>query len=663
MSQNNQKLDRRDFVLQIMHGTKMRRYTQDTPILPDVWLEYGKYEKKNKRISLLLTPYFGSSPGEVAHLLGNNEPKLRGAKISYNITYTAADFRYDELLQLVIPLTSWWYKHFIQSLLKSLYPDKFEDKEFIKKEVTAKTLFKAVKNNKDDFIEAMKFFEEGNYYICKKTSFSFQILWAIRLIGAIGLLQNDRKKKVNPAEYTPTKLFDKFCELFESIIKATNEYFREDDFQVYNISLNRRADIALNYSTLATKADAARRLFEVDCSNIYWAIIDSGIDASHPAFIIPDATYDDKEDKKRNFSELQYSDSRYEELWMKNTRVKATFDFTRMRGLMDLTIISNHDQWIEDYFGDPKSLKDDLYDILKRNLVWHKERVTRGDRIDWKVLRPLLEIKHDNNYVRRHIPELGHGTHVAGILGSSWRYNKRLNLNGICPDIKLYDFRVIGEDLENNQEFNVLAALQFIHHLNNQKDYYAVHGANLSLAIRHDVSNFACGRTPVCDECDRLVSSGVVVVAAAGNEGYQNYRTTNGFYEGYQTVSISDPGNTDSVITVGSTHKQEPHSYGISYFSSRGPTGDGRSKPDLVAPGEKIKAPVPHAEYRDMDGTSMAAPHVSGAAATLLARHRELIGQPKRIKQILCDSATDLGREKHFQGAGMLDILRAIQSV
>jgi subtilisin family serine protease len=64
-----------------------------------------------------------------------------------------------------------------------------------------------------------------------------------------------------------------------------------------------------------------------------------------------------------------------------------------------------------------------------------------------------------------------------------------------------------------------------------------------------------------------------------------------------------------------------------------------------------------------MDGTSMAAPHVSGAAALLVARHRELIGQPKRVKEILCKSATDLGREPRFQGAGMLDVLRALQSV
>jgi len=177
------------------------------------------------------------------------------------------------------------------------------------------------------------------------------------------------------------------------------------------------------------------------------------------------------------------------------------------------------------------------------------------------------------------------------------------------------------------------------------------------------VANYACGRTPVCDECDRLVGNGIVVVAAAGNEGYAVYRTSDGDREGYRSISITDPGNADSVITVGATHRNRPHIYGVSYFSSRGPTGDGRNKPDLVAPGEKITAPVPGGEYRAMDGTSMSAPHVSGAAALLMARHRELVGQPERVKQVLCRTATDLGRERYFQGCGMVDVLRALQSV
>ena len=187
----------------------------------------------------------------------------------------------------------------------------------------------------------------------------------------------------------------------------------------------------------------------------------------------------------------------------------------------------------------------------------------------------------------------------------------------------------------------------------------------ISLAIPHDVRNFACGRTPICNECERVVDSGVVVVVAAGNLGYQSFSTEAGSFDTYAAFSVTDPGNADGVITVGATHRFWPHTNGVSFFSSRGPTGDGRLKPDIVArcTGERIRSCVLSKEWGELDGTSMAALHVSGAAAMLIARYSELIGQPRRIKQILCETATDLGRERSFQGHGMLDVLRAFQKI
>jgi subtilisin family serine protease len=180
----------------------------------------------------------------------------------------------------------------------------------------------------------------------------------------------------------------------------------------------------------------------------------------------------------------------------------------------------------------------------------------------------------------------------------------------------------------------------------------------------HSVASYACGATPVCESCERLVAEGTVVVAAAGNLGQAIFQNTdNSTAQGFRMVNITDPGNAESVITVGATHRDRPHSYGVSYFSSKGPTGDGRVKPDLVAPGEKIISSVLDDGTDRMDGTSMAAPHVSGAAALLMARHQELIGKPARIKNILCKTATDLGRERYFQGCGLVDVLRAIQSI
>ncbi|MEO7103572.1 MAG: S8 family serine peptidase, partial [Gemmatimonadaceae bacterium] len=186
----------------------------------------------------------------------------------------------------------------------------------------------------------------------------------------------------------------------------------------------------------------------------------------------------------------------------------------------------------------------------------------------------------------------------------------------------------------------------------------------------------------ICVEVDRLVRSGVVVVVAAGNTGYGDLTSKEGLTSAGLSLTINDPGNAALAITVGATHRDSPHTYGVSYFSSKGPTGDGRMKPDLVAPGERITscAAGPHldemktllsdvpakqiaAAYIDDSGTSMAAPHVSGAVAEFLSIRQEFIGRPEEIKRILMDTATSLGREPYFQGRGLVDVMRAIQSV
>jgi subtilisin family serine protease len=245
-------------------------------------------------------------------------------------------------------------------------------------------------------------------------------------------------------------------------------------------------------------------------------------------------------------------------------------------------------------------------------------------------------------------------------------------ISGMAPYCKLVSFRVLDEKGEG-QVSSVLAAIARIQEINGYGRRLLIHGVNMSIGYPFEPEWFACGQSPLCVEVDRLVRSGVVVVVAAGNDGFGLTQSDQGVVRAALDMTICDPGNADLAITVGSTHRDMPHVYGVSYYSSKGPTGDGRSKPDLVAPGEKIvscatgtlgdEARGSKCNYIESSGTSMSAPHVSGVIAAFLSVRREFIGQPERVKEIFLSTATDLKRERYFQGHGLVDLMRAIQSV
>jgi subtilisin family serine protease len=263
----------------------------------------------------------------------------------------------------------------------------------------------------------------------------------------------------------------------------------------------------------------------------------------------------------------------------------------------------------------------------------------------------------------------GHGTHVAGIIAGEFELPNEAKPAGMAPRCKLYGLKVL-DDNGDGDDASIIKALDLVADLNEAAGRLVVQGVNLSLGGSFDPSVFGCGHTPLCQELRRLWRQGVIVCLAAGNEGFAVLKGEDGDIQANLDLTIGDPANLDEAIAVGSVHKTNPHTYGISYFSSRGPTADGRRKPDVVAPGERIlsarhdwsKSQSPKVEdlYVEMSGTSMAAPHVSGLLASFLSLRREFIGYPDRVKGFLLSGCTDLARDPYMQGAGLPNLIKML---
>ena len=610
-----------------------RRQLQDSPVLGDVWIAYAL--NPTKAIDLLITPDRLSPAGPVAlhisdriRMLGIPHMPEEESQIAYLQGLVAARLYFAELLRVVIPITKWWNEKKIQTGITAYVEgrDSLRDKvEAILKWARAKT--------EDERTRAGEIFATFDA-LDRYASLASVVLWSA--------YKTNNPNQVGAGEAiskatSPDPVVRLMRQTFDAIMTDPEFEDPEKAPRIWQVSLNRKASPALERSVPSVKGDAARTLFNVKCDTITWAVLDSGIDGKHPVF-------KDKNGK---------------------SRIKKAYDFSNIRKIVSLDNLQTQteafDKRLDELLAQRKEKLPKARELPKEDAASYLQKLAddakRERPIHWELVEQFIEIDPETP------PKSVHGTHVAGIIGGYADPNNNNGFaSGMAPDIRFYDFRVLAKTVEDT-EFAIIGALQFLRYLNERNTYLSIHGANLSLSIPHDVRNFACGRTPICIECERLVEGGVVVVAAAGNLGYQRFETKDGSYEGYTAFSITDPGNADGVITVGATHRFKPHTYGVSFFSSRGPTGDGRMKPDLVAPGERIESSLPGEQWGELDGTSMAAPHVSGAAAMLMARYDELIGEPRRIKQILCESATDLGRERSFQGHGMLDVLRAFQSV
>jgi len=305
--------------------------------------------------------------------------------------------------------------------------------------------------------------------------------------------------------------------------------------------------------------------------------------------------------------------------------------------------------------------------------------------------------------------QYGHGTHVAGIIaGAGWfstGSNFTHTFKGIAPNANIINLRVLDQNGAGTDS-SVIAAIQTAINL---KSTYNIRVINLSLG-RQVYESYQLD--PLCQAVEAAWNAGIVVLAAAGNQGRNNTAGT----EGYGTIAA--PGNDPYVITVGAMKTADTPTRiddTIASYSSKGPTAyDYVVKPDIVAPGNQIISTLaPNApllstptdvylseyststttnttwggntknnkispSYMRLSGTSMATPVVSGAAALLIQQNPNLT--PDQVKARLMktasknfpaystvtDPATGITYTDYYDiftiGAGYLDIAAALSS-
>lgn len=221
----------------------------------------------------------------------------------------------------------------------------------------------------------------------------------------------------------------------------------------------------------------------------------------------------------------------------------------------------------------------------------------------------------------------GHGTCVAGILAGSGAASMG-KYKGAAPGCHLVALKVLDRFGNGNKE-DVLKAFEWI--LRNRQQYN-IRIVNISVGTTYRTRS---EQDVLVKGVEKLWDEGLVVVAAAGNQGPD-------------PGSVTAPGCSKKIITVGSSDMLS----GKRAVSGRGPTFECVCKPDLVAPGKNIMACSPGAGnlYSMKSGTSMSTPLVSGAIA--LALEKDPLLTNLEVKMMLRESTEDMGLPRNQQGWG-----------
>jgi subtilisin family serine protease len=231
----------------------------------------------------------------------------------------------------------------------------------------------------------------------------------------------------------------------------------------------------------------------------------------------------------------------------------------------------------------------------------------------------------------------GHGTHTASTVGGSGAASNGAK-QGVAPGTQLLIGKVLGDN-------------------GGGSDSMIIGGMEWAVAQGADVVSMSLGSNAAPAACDDPMSSAAqelathsssLFVIAAGNQGSANN-------------TVSAPGCAPAVLTVGAVDRDDVPAW----FSSRGPTAvDHHLKPEISAPGVAISAARANGRGADayiaMSGTSMATPHVAGAAAIVKQAHPSWTGQ--QLKAALVSSANAaVPGDVRAQGAGRLDVIAAVE--
>lgn len=287
----------------------------------------------------------------------------------------------------------------------------------------------------------------------------------------------------------------------------------------------------------------------------------------------------------------------------------------------------------------PKPPKDDNPEPVKEEIPWGISAVKgdsvwdlysyRGEGITVAVLDTGIDYAHpdlnDNingginiiNPRKSYKDDNGHGTHVAGIIAAE---DNEIGVVGVGPEISLYGVKVLDRR-GSGYLSNVIQGLEWV------------------VTKRIDIVNMSIGSDYYSEAFEDAVNSaheaGVIMVAAAGNDGsYVDY-----------------PAAYDNVIAVSAITQEDS----LASFSSRGP------EIDVAAPGVSINSTYKDGSYKELNGTSMATPHVTGVVALMLQAGTASNLEDVRYRfGVDCEDLGDEGKDEYY-GYGLVNALNAVQ--